>query len=125
MVLPLSLSLNSFHISPMSAVTITLIIAASLLSGILVWLAQRYASANKLAVFNERLQQQSQLLEQVQAEKPKLQSETQQSTHQLAVAGGRLQLLEEQYRLYQHQQKENQFLQNQLAQFKAKFQSAE
>lgn len=86
---------------------------------------QRSASAGKLAVAGDRLQQQEHVLAQLQQQHIKLQTEKEILLQQCAKAESQVAFLNEQYTLSKRYQKDNEILQSQLSLFKAKFQSAE
>ena len=108
----------------MSTTIITAFIAAILLTIILVWFIQR-ATTGKVAFVNERLQEQMNAYSLIQQEHKKLQTEKELLIEQCVKAESQLGFLQEQYNLSKRYQKENELLQNQLALFKARYQSAE
>ncbi|HRI20532.1 MAG TPA: DNA recombination protein RmuC [Panacibacter sp.] len=104
---------------------ILILIAAVLLTGIIVWLVQRSLLNNKLLITNERLQQQLQLVNRLQQQHNELQTEKESLLQQYAKAENQVQFLNEQYAFSKRYQKDNEILQSQLSMFKAKYQSAE
>ena len=102
-----------------------ILVAAVIVTAIIVWLIQRSVNVNRLAVVNERFQQQLQMTEQLQQINKTLQTEKENLIQQIATAQSQLQFLNEQYNLSKRYQKENEILTSQLSMFKAKFQAAE
>jgi DNA recombination protein RmuC len=102
-----------------------ILIAAVIISVIIVGLIQHSIYTKKLAVVNERFQQQVQMAEQLQQLAKSLQTEKENLIEQIVTAQSQLQFLNEQYNLYKRYQKENEILTSQLSMFKAKFQAAE
>jgi cell division protein FtsB len=102
-----------------------ILVTAVIFTAIIVWLIQRSVHVNKLAVINERFQQQLQMTEQLQQINRTLQTEKENLFQQIATAQSQLQFLNEQYILSKRYQKENEILTVQLSMFKAKFHAAE
>jgi DNA recombination protein RmuC len=102
-----------------------ILIAAIIVTAIIVWLIQRSVTVSKLSVINERLQQQLQMIEHLHELNKTLQTEKENLIQQVATAQGQVQFLNEQYNLSKRYQKENEILISQLSMFKSKFHAAE
>jgi DNA recombination protein RmuC len=102
-----------------------LLLSAILFAAFIVWMLLRASSVQKLAVVNERLQQQFQVLVQLQTDYKNLRLEKESLQEKYHRTEIECQFLNEQNAVSKRYQKENEIFQNQLALFKAKFQAAE
>jgi DNA recombination protein RmuC len=102
-----------------------LLLSAILFAAFIVWMLLRASSVQKLAVANERLQQQIQVLVQLQTDYKNLRLEKESLQEKYHRTEIECQFLNEQIAVSKRYQKENEVFQNQLALFKAKFQAAE
>jgi DNA recombination protein RmuC len=102
-----------------------LLLSAILFAAFIVWMLLRASSVQKLAVANERLQQQFQVLVQLQTDYKNLRLEKESLQEKYHRTEIECQFLNEQNAVSKRYQKENEIFQNQLALFKAKFQAAE
>ena len=102
-----------------------LLLSAILFAAFIVWMLLRASSVQKLAVANERLQQQFQVLVQLQTDYKNLRLEKESLMEKYHRTEIECQFLNEQNAVSKRYQKENEIFQNQLALFKAKFQAAE
>src|SRR5690242_14283185 len=91
-----------------------ILVAAVGVTAIIVWFIQHSISVKKLAVINERLEQQEQMTEQLQQLNNALQADKEQLIEQVAITKSQLQFLNEQYELSKRYQKENEILNSQL-----------
>jgi len=102
-----------------------ILVAAVIVTTIIVWLIQRFVTVRRLAVTRERLQQHLLMTAQLQQLNKTLQTEKENLLQQVAIGQTQLQFLNEQYELLKRYQRENEILNGQLSMFKAKFQAAE
>ncbi|HEY6976137.1 MAG TPA: hypothetical protein VH396_07595 [Chitinophagaceae bacterium] len=102
-----------------------ILITAAIVTPVIVWLIQHSVGIKRLAVSNERFQQQLQAIENLQQVNKALQTEKENLIQQVATTQSRVQFLNEQYNLSRGYQKENEILTSQLSMFKVKFHAAE
>src|SRR6476620_2106957 len=92
-----------------------ILIAAVVVTAIIVWLIQHSISVKRLSVSNERLQQQLQTIEDLQQLNKTLQTEKENLIQQVATTESQVLFLNEQYNLSRRYQKENEILTSQLS----------
>lgn len=108
----------------MTSSTIIILLAAIAVTALVVYVLMRSIAAGKIAVSNDRREQQSALLAGLHGSIATLQAEKEALIRQCSAAESEQHFLQQQYDLAKRYQKENELLLQQLAMFKAKYQAA-